>query len=145
MEWNIRKARKEDLAGLDEVMMEISDHHAKPQDRERVWKKIEKNPDNYLMVAAHPETGEICGSLLGVVFQDICGDCRPILLVENVAVKKSWQGTGLGRMLFHAIEAWGRERNCHYEILVSGMTRTGAHKFYDALGFEECKGYKKYL
>ena len=42
--------------------------------------------------------------------------------------------------------AWGKQVwNCHYEILVSGMNRTGAHKFYQALGFEEVKGFKKYL
>ena len=26
-----------------------------------------------------------------------------------------------------------------------GLNRTGAHKFYHALGFEEVKGFKKYL
>ena len=92
------------------------------------------------------ETGAICGSLLGVVFEDICDSCRPILLVENVAVLESYQGRGVGRQMFQEIERWGKEQwDCHYEILVSGMNRTGAHKFYAALGFEEVKGFKKYL
>ena len=51
---------------------------------------------------------------------------------------------GWGQM-FAEIERWGREMDCHYEILVSGLERAGAHKFYNALGFIEAKGFKKYL
>ena len=47
--------------------------------------------------------------------------------------------------MFEFIENWGREKECHYCILVSGMNRTGAHKFYDAIGYSEVKGFKKYL
>ena len=66
-------------------------------------------------------------------------------MVENVAVLESCQGKGVGRQLFEEIERWGKEMGCHYEILVSGMERVGAHKFYNALGFIEAKGFKKYL
>ena len=49
------------------------------------------------------------------------------------------------RGMFAFIEDWGREKECHYCILVSGLNRTGAHKFYDAIGYSEVKGFKKYL
>lgn len=97
-------------------------------------------------MAVDPETGTLCGSLLGVVFEDICDTCRPILLVENVAVLEAYQGKGVGRRMFQEVERWAKEEwNCHYEILVSGNQRTGAHQFYRALGFDEVKGFKKYL
>ena len=140
-----RKPTWDDLDGLDKVMLVISDDSA---DREKMGKLVEKinqDPQKYLMVAEDTETNQICGSLLGVVFEDICGDCWPILLIENVAVLESYQGRGVGRKMFEEIEKWGREMDCHYEILVSGMQRTGAHQFYGALGFEEVKGFKKYL
>lgn len=107
---------------------------------------ITADPQKYLLVAEDKDTGTICGSLFGVVFEDICDSCRPILLVENVAVLESYQGKGVGRKMFQEIERWAKEEwDCHYEILASGLNRTGAHKFYHALGFEEVKGFKKYL
>lgn len=141
----MRKATTDDLEQLDRVMLVISEKSADRAKMKALVEQISENPQKYLLVAEDVETNTICGSLLGVVFEDICGDCRPILLVENVAVLESYQGRGVGRAMFEEIERWGRGQNCHYEILVSGMQRVGAHKFYQALGFEEVKGFKKYL
>lgn len=141
----LRKAVPADAAQLDQVMLVISEPCT---DLERMARQIEKlahDPQKYLLVAEDPETHTLCGSLLGVVFEDICETGRPILLVENVAVLESYQGKGVGRQLFEEIERWGKEMDCHYEMLVSGLNRVGAHKFYSRLGFEEVKGFKKYL
>ena len=146
MELELRKVQKEDLDALDQVMLVISDAAGHRPTVEKLLEKIDGDPPQYLLAAVDRATGTLCGSLLGVVFEDICDTCRPILLVENVAVLESYQGRGVGRAMFQEIERWGKEVwNCHYEILVSGMNRTGAHKFYAALGFEEAKGFKKYL
>lgn len=143
MEVILRKATEEDVPGLDAVMQVISDEPGNFNKMRGLVRRMERDEQKYLLVAELE--GEIVGSLLGVVFEDICKDCRPILLVENVAVLEKCQGLGIGRKMFEEIERWGREQNCHYEMLVSGLSRTGAHKFYGALGFEEVKGFKKYL
>ncbi len=146
MELKLRKAQEKDLDGLDQVMLVISDAAGERKTVKRLLKKIDADPQKYLLVAEDLETGTICGSLFGVVFEDICDSCRPILLVENVAVLESFQGKGVGRAMFQEIERWAKEEwDCHYEILASGLNRTGAHKFYAALGFDEVKGFKKYL
>lgn len=145
MQYKMRQAVPSDAQAIDQVMLVISE---KCSDLNRMAKQIEKlqhDPQKYLLVAIDPETETICGSLLGVVFEDICEEGRPILLVENVAVLEEYQGKGVGKQMFEEIERWGKEMDCHYEILVSGMNRTGAHKFYNALGFIEAKGFKKYL
>lgn len=146
MKLKLRKAQEKDLDGLDQVMLVISDAAGERETVKRLLKKIDADPQKYLLVAEDLETGTICGSLFGVVFEDICDSCRPILLVENVAVLESFQGKGVGRAMFQEIERWAKEEwDCHYEILASGLNRTGAHKFYAALGFDEVKGFKKYL
>ncbi len=146
MELKLRKAQEKDLDGLDQVMLVISDAAGERETVKRLLKKIDADPQKYLLVAEDVETGTLCGSLFGVVFEDICDSCRPILLVENVAVLESFQGEGVGRAMFQEIERWAKEEwDCHYEILASGLNRTGAHKFYAALGFDEVKGFKKYL
>lgn len=145
MKLNFRKPTENDLDALDKVMLVISDKSADKEKAKKLVKKINADPQKYLLAAEDMDTGTLCGSLLGVVFEDICGDCRPILLIENVAVLPEYQGKGVGRAMFEEIERWGKEMDCHYEILVSGMQRTGAHKFYEALDFFEVKGFKKYL
>lgn len=146
MDLLLRKITAQDQEALDAVMQVISDGGVKDKKRAaKLIKKVESDPQKYLLAAVDRETGTLCGTLLGVVFEDICGDCQPILLVENVAVLPEYQGKGVGRAMFREIERWGREMDCHYEMLVSGNQRTGAHKFYAALGFDEVKGFKKYL
>ena len=146
MELNLRKAEERDLDGLDQVMLVISDRAGDRAKVKELLQKIDGDPQKYLLVAEDAATGQICGSLLGVVFEDICDSCRPILLVENVAVLEAYQGKGVGRRMFQEVERWAKEEwDCHYEILVSGNQRTGAHQFYRALGFDEVKGFKKYL
>lgn len=146
MDLLLRKITAQDQESLDQVMQVISDGGVKDKKRAaKLIEKVESDPQKYLLAAVDRETGTLCGTLLGVVFEDICGDCRPILLVENVAVLPEYQGKGVGRAMFREIERWGREMDCHYEMLVSGNQRTGAHKFYKALGFDEVKGFKKYL
>ncbi len=145
MEYIMREAVPDDAAQIDQVMLVISDKGADLERMARQIKNLQEDPQKYLLVAEDTSTGVICGSLLGVVFEDICQDGRPILLVENVAVLENYQGKGVGKRMFQEVERWGKEMDCHYEILVSGMERTGAHGFYKALGFVEAKGFKKYL
>lgn len=142
---NIRKATPTDQPQLDLVLQVISEKPANAEIALRQIKDIYNDPRKYLMIAEDTENEKICGTLFGVIFEDICGDCRPILLIENVAVLNEYQRIGVGRAMFEKIEEWGRLNNCHYEILVSGMQRIGAHNFYHSLGFDEGKGFKKYL
>ncbi len=135
LELLMREAGVEDLDGLDRVMLVISDNSADRNKMAELVEKLSHDPQKYLLVAEDREAGVLCGSLLGVVFEDICDTCRPILLVENVAVLPEYQGKGVGRKMFEEIEKWGKEQNCHYEILVSGQNRKGAHEFYRRLGF----------
>ena len=126
-----RKAELSDIPKLNPLLAQLSDAMADSQKMAEKMEKIEKNEDNYLLVAENTENGDLCGSLIGVVFEDICDTCKPILLVENVVTDEKYRGKGIGRGMFEAIETWGREKECHYCILVSGLQRTGAHKFYE--------------
>ncbi len=140
-----RRAILEDIPKLNPLLAQLSESLADPAKMAEKMEKIARNDDNYLLVAEDTEIGALLGSLIGVVFEDICGDCRPILLVENVVVEETARRLGVGRAMFDAIEDWGREKDCHYCILVSGLQRHGAHDFYRAVGYSEIKGFKKYL
>ena len=83
-----RKAELNDIPKLNPLLAQLSDAMADPQKMAEKMEKIEKNEDNYLLVAENTENGDLCGSLIGVVFEDICDTCKPILLVENVVTEE---------------------------------------------------------
>ena len=102
-----RKAELNDIPKLNPLLAQLSDAMADPQKMAEKIEKIAKNEDNYLLVAENTENGDLCGSLIGVVFEDICDTCKPILLVENVVTDEKYRGKGIGRGMFEAIETWG--------------------------------------
>ena len=97
------------------------------------------------ITAEDAQRGRLCGSLMAVIFEDFCGDLRPIMVIENVVSGRRFRRQGVGRAMFSAIEDWGRERQVKYAILCSGLKRKQAHSFYEAIGCSEIKGLKKYL
>lgn len=101
--------------------------------------------NQFLLAVEDTDYSKICGSLLAVTFDDFCGDCSSIMVIENVIIHHEYQGKGIGRKMFEVIEEWGKTQNVNYTILCSSLEREGAHKFYHAIGYEEVKGFKKFL
>lgn len=134
-----------DIAQFNELMGELLE----PVDSIEVLteniKKANSQENYFLLVAEDTEKSQICGSVLAVTIDDFCGNCAPLMLIENVVTYHEYQNKGVGRKMFEAIEEWGRSRNVNYAILCSSLEREGAHKFYHAIGYEEVKGFKKFL
>jgi GNAT superfamily N-acetyltransferase len=134
-----------DLQQFSELMDDLSRRAEDPELLIRNIRRVNAREDAYLMVAQDTQSGRLLGSLLAVTIEDFCGSCSPILLLENVVTRKSCQRQGIGRSMFQEIEAWARRRGVGYIILGSAMHRLEAHRFYSSLGYEEIKGFKKYL
>jgi GNAT superfamily N-acetyltransferase len=102
---------------------------------------IERDPNQLLAVA---ERG---GQLIGVLqLSFIPGLTRRGMWrgqIEGVRVAAGERGSGIGRaMLEWAIEEC-RQRGCGLVQLTSDKRRSGAHSFYEALGFRPThEGYK---
>lgn len=59
--------------------------------------------------------------------------------IMGIAVDPDCRRMGIGRKLLEAGESWAREQGATGIRLVSGEKRTGAHKFYQALGYVSSK------
>lgn len=59
--------------------------------------------------------------------------------VINLAVAPERQGEGVGRQLLTAFEKVARQRGGTFVRLNSRMERTGAHAFYEHVGYESAK------
>lgn len=135
----------EDIRQFNELMDDLTAH---AEDEALLKEKIRKtnaNENIFLMVAEDTDTNRLCGSILAIVHDDYCEACRPFMLIENVVTHHDYRQMGVGRLMFERMESWGKEWNVSYVILCSGLNREGAHKFYHSVGYEEIKGFKKYL
>jgi ribosomal protein S18 acetylase RimI-like enzyme len=84
---------------------------------------------------------------MGVICEELYGDCRPFLVIEDVVVDKTFQRTGIGSALMREIEIRAVARNCNYILFVTESKRTDAVSFYQSLGYspDAHRGFKKRL
>ena len=134
-----------DLSAFCQLMDQLSQRADSLELLKRNIAAVNKRDNSYLMAAQDAESGRLCGSLLGIVCEDFCGPCTPFMLIENVVTHRDYRRQGVGRRMFEEIERWGRERDVRYAILCSSNSRSDAHEFYPSIGYENIKGYKKYL
>lgn len=57
--------------------------------------------------------------------------------ITGLAVKKEWQGKGIGKMLLEHHEDYAKSVGVTSIILNSGMKRKEAHEFYEKNGFSK--------
>lgn len=141
----IRDLGQADLPALAGLLEDLSGQAPNLPAMARSLAAMAANPDYHPLGAF--ASGELAGSVLGVVCLDLVGSCRPFLVVENLIVAGWARRRGVARTLLAALEARGRARNCRYAMLVSGAARTAAHACYASLGYagSGVLGFKKYL
>ena len=107
--------------------------------------KIDQNPSYIILVAV--EEGNVIGTVMGIVCDELYGDCKPFLVIEDVIVGKDNRRNGVGTALMRELEVYAAKSCCKYAILVTELERTEAHKFYESLDYhmEPYKGFKKQL
>jgi len=57
-------------------------------------------------------------------------------VVENVVVASDARSMGVGQRLMEAIGDIARRARCYKIALTSNISRTGAHRFYERLGWK---------
>lgn len=141
----IREITKADLNDLCRLYEELMDQPTNYEKMVEIYEAMQAN-GNYHVLGAFKD-GVLAGSVMGIVCQDLVGECRPFMVIENVVVSNRFRRLGIGKQLMMNIEAIAREKNCSYVIFVSGGQRKEAHAFYEKLGFkdEKVEGYRKHL
>ncbi|MCE5171111.1 GNAT family N-acetyltransferase [Paenibacillus profundus] len=136
----IRKLKVEDVTQLAVLYAELDDRPINVEKMTTRLTRLSDDPD-YLFLGAAGENGKLLGSVMGIICEDLTGDCQPFMVVENVIVTAAAHGQGIGMKLMSRLEEFARERNCHVMMLMSNVKREGAHRFYERLGFSREVGY----
>lgn len=141
----LQRATVDDLKSLAQLYEELIGEQTDFFKMKESFALMEMNP-NYIVLTAK-EDNVVIGSVMGIICLDLVGQCKPFMVIENVVVKSTWRGRGIGTMLMEEIERIGRNRKCYYTMFVSGDHRKEAHQFYKAVGYDldSVQGFKKYL
>jgi len=138
----IRKIIFEDIPGLAELYRQFWNVPSDVSKMEELFHKIESK-EEYILLGALEEY-KLIGTVMGIVCEELYGDCRPFLLIENFIIDQKHRRKGVGRLLLAEVEKWAQEKNCRQAILVSEAEREDARHFYHACGFPTGNiGFKK--
>ncbi len=141
----IDRIAEDDSDVLASLLEELSGYPTNPPLMRNELRSIMADPA-YILLGARNES-ILAGTAMGIVCRDLIGECRPFLVVENVIISEQHRGKGVGKALIRALEREAEERGCLYISIVSGRERTGAHRFYESLGYppDAARGFRKFL
>ena len=143
MELYLRKAKVSDAQALAGLLSELVDEPSNLCALEKQLAAIQDDPRYCLLVAEYH--GKLAGTVMGVLCRAFCGGCRPFMVVENMVVSPKFRRMQVGKQLFMRLEEWAGENGCAYAILVSSSHLSGAHQFYEQLGYARHAGFRKYF
>ena len=96
-----------------------------------ILKKIKQNPDHIIHVAI--DDNKIVGSTTLFVEQKFIHDGGFVGHIEDVVVRKDYEGRGIGIKLVTSILERAKEKNCYKTIL---DCKDDVKQFYEKIGFK---------
>ncbi len=140
MNLNFRQARRDDLAGLVQMLADDKLGSSREDSSEPInprymetFGDIEQDPNNELIVVENE--GELVGmlQLTFIPYLTHIGSRR--CLIESVRIHSNFRGLGLGSTLIKWAIKRAKQRNCSIVQLTSDKQRPDALKFYQSLDF----------
>ena len=102
---------------------------------EAIFRRASTYPNHEIYVAFG--TDEMVGTFTLLIVNHLSHHGAHSLVIEDVVVKATWQGKGVGRQMMDFAVARGQQLQCYKLTLSSGITRERAHEFYEHLGFQK--------
>ena len=129
----IRKLQRKDiyngfLLSLDSLR---KSSHIKPKKANVIFNKITKNSHQTIYVAE--ENSKIIGSASILIEQKFIHDGGKVGHIEDVAVRKEFQGKGVGRKIVVALLKYAEKQGCYKTIL---DCTDELIPFYENIGFK---------
>ena len=141
----IRKLAENDLVGLAALYKQFWGESSSLEKMQATFQRLDKNP-NYILLGTEQQN-RLVGSAMGIICEELYGDCKPFMVVEDVIVDKRHRRSGIASSLMRALESYAAKHNCSYIIFVTESKRKDAQRFYESLGYNsgDHKGFKKRL
>ncbi len=141
----IEKLTEDDLTDLAELFEQFWNEQTSLEKMKLTYNKIRSDSKYILLVGK--KDGILAGFVMGVICEELYGECRPFMVVEDVIVNQQFRRNGIGTTLMREIERIATERNCCQTIFVTESNRKDAVGFYQSIGYDANKytGFKKQI
>ncbi|MCL2856448.1 MAG: GNAT family N-acetyltransferase [Oscillospiraceae bacterium] len=141
----IRDLQTQDIPALAELYRQFWGDDSDVAKMKNKFAELRARNDYILLCAI--EEDNVCGSVMGIVCEELYGDCLPFLLLENMVVDGTSRREGVGKALLARLEELAKSKGCRQIILVTESDRDDARGFYAAVGFHPTAnaGFKKKL
>ena len=140
---NIEKLSEHDLPELAELFKQFWGENSSLEKMRTTFSRLVGNPA-YILLTAKLD-GNLAGFIMGVVCEELYGDCQPFLVMEDFVVDKNSRRAGIGATLMKKPEQSAIELGCNQIIFLTEANRPDAIGFYCSQGYDHelYKGFKK--
>jgi ribosomal protein S18 acetylase RimI-like enzyme len=139
----IREMQINDIDFLSELYFQFWGEKSNVEKMQGKFSQLQNNSAYIFLCAVENE--RVVGSVMGIVCEELYGDCQPFLVLENMVVDNNCRRKGVGKLLCAELEKQAKERGCSQILLVTESNREDACRFYESLGFNPAAnmGFKK--
>lgn len=140
---NIERLTERDLSPLAELFKHFWGESNSLEKMRLTFSKIVTNP-SYILLAGKKST-RLVGFAMGIICEELYGDCKPFMVIEDLIADKNYRRSGLGSALMRELEKHAISHDCCQIIFITEADRKETIKFYRSVGyeFEPYKGFKR--
>ena len=139
----IRLAQLDDAASLQKLASQELGYDYPLEACQKCLEALLADDQQILLVACSQEaTKQVLGIVHASYYYSFYGD--PAYNVMALAVDQAYQHQGIGRLLMQALESQALSKGVHHIRLNSASHRTGAHAFYQSIGYDCYKTQKAF-
>lgn len=130
-----REIRQSDLPAYLDLLKELDQENVLSLEAgKELLSKIEDYPF-YKVFLLESEEKELLGTFTLIICDNFGHGGMKFAIVENVVVHPAHEKRGIGTKMMEFAKLISTEEGCYKLMLSSNENRTGAHAFYDSLGF----------
>lgn len=105
-----------------------------PSSRDAVVSRLERMVRDGARALVAASDGDVVG-LATVHLRHMINHEAPLAQLTLLVVDEARRSQGVGRALVDEAEAWAKTRGCRRIIVTTALHRTGAHAFYERIGY----------
>ena len=130
----IRRLQISDLEPLRQLYRQFWDENSNIGRMRERFHEIESNSRQVIFCATIDNL--VVGSVMGIVCDELYGDCKPFLVMEDLIVDTEYRNHGIGRALVRKLEQYAKENGCSQMLFITEANRHDAVSFYKSIGFD---------
>ena len=139
----LRDLKTTDVAAICEINKEALGYLFSLEETSSQLDKLSQDSHHYLLGFEEPTSHDLLGYVHAEVYESLYS--KPGFNILALAVLPQTQGKGIGKTLLEGLEQEAEKRGYNFIRLNSADHRTGAHAFYERVGYTCDKMQKRFI